>query len=309
VSKNQITINKKVTFSGLGLHYGQPVKITVLPVSADSGIFFNRTDLKKSPPIEANWKNIVPANLCTKIANKKNQHVSTVEHLMFAFYSLGITNAFIEINGPEVPIMDGSSKIFIDGLLSVGLLVQNKTTKNIKVLKTFEIKNGSKYIKYEPNKSDSLEIDYVIEYNDQFIKKQSFVLKDAQNSFSQIYNARTFCHQEDLEKIFAMGLAKGGSLDNAVVISGKKILNQEGLRHKDEFVRHKVLDCLGDLYLSGFFLSGKITCKQGGHELTASLLNKIFENSNNYSIENSVDNTYSKINKKLTYLERVERVV
>ena len=262
---NQLTIKKKTILEGIGLHSGLTTKIVLLPSEINSGISFLRTDIKNSSPILANWKNIVSANLCTKISNPKGESVSTIEHLMFSFYSLGITNLFIEINGPEIPIMDGSAKAFIDEILKNGLLVQEQKIKKIKILETFEIRDHQKFIKYEPTNKDFLEIDYSLNYQDQCIKKQNFLLKNAQKNSLEVAHCRTFCHQEDLEKIFAMGLAKGGSLDNAIVISGNKILNQGGLRCKNEFVRHKVLDCLGDLYLSGYFINGKITCNQGGH--------------------------------------------
>lgn len=285
MSFNQKTIKKNIYLEGIGLHSGSLVKLKILPQDTNSGIFFIRSDLKSKRPIYANWNNIVPANLCTKIANQNGDTVSTIEHLMFALYSLGITNLKIEIDGPEVPIMDGSSKIFIEEFLKNELLEQNEEVKKIKIEKNFEIKKNNKFIRYERTNNDYLDIEYTLNYNDEFIKNQKLTLKNAQQNYSQVYNCRTFCHQNDLEKIFAMGLAKGGSLDNAIVISGKKVLNQEGLRHKDEFVRHKILDCAGDLYLSGFFIKGKITCNQGGHELTNKLLQKIFSNDNVFLLE------------------------
>lgn len=284
----QSTIKKKITIGGLGLHSGLPVKLKLCPADIDNGIIFYRTDVKKSIPIKAHWENIINANLCTKISNSNGDCVITIEHFMFSLYSLGITNLNIEIDGPEIPILDGSAKIFVEELLKAGLLSQNKKLPDISILKTITIQEKNKFIKYEPTKNNFLEINYTIDFQDQFIKKQNFVLKNAQKNFLEVYQCRTFCHQEDLEKIFAMGLAKGGSLDNAIVISGAKILNQEGLRYKDEFVRHKILDCIGDLYLSGFFLNGKITCAQGGHELTANLIRKIFENTANYSIDSKI---------------------
>ena len=281
---NQKTIKKKIIFEGIGLHSGELVKLSLMPAAEDEGIEFIRTDVKKNSVIKANWKNIYPANLCTKIINKKGVGVSTVEHLMFSLYSTGVTNLRIEINGPEVPIMDGSAKNFIEDILKIGFLSQVKKKRNLHILKPIEIHDQNKFIKYESTNKDSLEIDFTIDYKDKFIKKQKYILKNANKNYSEIFNCRTFCHQEDLEKIFAMGLAKGGSLDNAIVISGNKILNQDGLRHKDEFVRHKILDCLGDLYLSTCFINGKITCNQGGHELTASLLKEIFKTKKNYLI-------------------------
>lgn len=297
MSINQLTIKKKVEIEGLGLHSGLPVNLKIFPAAKDTGICFIRTDLKKSKPIYANWKNISPANLCTKICNDDGQSISTIEHLMFSFYALKITNLIIEINGPEVPIMDGSAKIFIDEIFTAGLIEQNKKINYINILKSFEINNSNKYIKYEPTNNNFLEVNYQLDYKDQLIKKQNFKLKNAQKNYSEVSSCRTFCHQEDLEKIFAMGLAKGGSLENAIVISGNKVLNQEGLRYKDEFVRHKILDFLGDFYLSGFFISGKITCRQGGHELTAALLKKIFQNNENfytYSENNSINQVSKK---------------
>ena len=294
MESNQLTIKKKIKFEGIGLHSGLVSQIVLVPSEIDTGISFLRTDIKNSSPIFANWKNIIPANLCTKIANRKSESVSTIEHLMFSFYSLGITNLLIEINGPEIPIMDGSAKIFIEEIFKNQLLAQKQKIKEIRILKTIEIRDHHRFIKLEPAKNKFLEIDYTINYQDQFIKKQNFRLKDAKKNYSEVAQCRTFCHQEDLEKIFAMGLAKGGSLENAVVISGNKILNQEGLRCKDEFVRHKILDCIGDLYLSGYFITGKITCNQGGHEMIAQLLFKIFQSKKNYSL---TDGALPKINK------------
>ena len=281
----QKTIKKKLILEGIALHSGALVKISLIPSQENSGIVFLRTDLKKNAVIKACWENIVPASLCTKISNKHGASVSTIEHLMFSFYALGITNLLIKINGAEIPIMDGSSKIFIDEILNNGLLNQKKKLSHLIIKKTFEVGDKNRFIRYEPSKTSSLEIDYTLEYKDQFIKKQNFSSKDVKKNFLDIAHTRTFCHQEDLEKIFAMGLAKGGSLDNAIIISGNKILNQGGLRCKNEFVKHKALDCLGDLYLSNYFINGKITCNQGGHELTGSLLKKIFKDKKNYTIE------------------------
>jgi len=287
VQQYQKTIKKKIILEGIALHSGVLVKIALIPSHENTGIVFLRTDLKKNAVIKACWENIVPASLCTKISNKHGASVSTIEHLMFSFYALGITNLLIEINGTEIPIMDGSSKVFIDEILNNGLLDQKRKLSHLIIKKTFEVGDKNRFIRYEPSKTNSLEIDYTLEYKDQFIKKQNFSSKDVKKNFLDIANTRTFCHQEDLEKIFAMGLAKGGSLDNAVIISGNKILNQGGLRCENEFVKHKTLDCLGDLYLSNYFINGKITCSQGGHELTGNLLKKIFKDKKNYTIEST----------------------
>ena len=292
----QKTLNKKVTFSGVSLHAGLVTTIHLLPAKTNHGIVFKRVDLNNSKPIPALWNNVKVANLCTMIKNSKGDSISTIEHLMFALYALEITNVTIEVDGPELPILDGSSLIFIQELIRSGLNEQKTEIPQLEIKNSVEIIEQNKFIKYEPNQNSYLEIDYTLDYKDQLIKKQRKVVKNVQNNYKEIFKARTFCHQEDLEKIFAMGLAKGGSLDNAIVISGKKVLNQEGLRHRDEFVRHKILDCIGDLYLSGFFIKGKITCNQGGHELTHKLLQKIFSNKSNYLIYNS-ENFLKKKNK------------
>ena len=287
MNRYQKTIKKKLVLEGIALHSGALIKLTLNPSKENTGIVFLRTDVKKNAAIKVSWKNIVQANLCTKISNKHGVSVSTIEHLMFSFYALGISNLLIEINGPEIPILDGSSKVFIDEILNNGLLDQKNKVPHLIIKKTFEVSDKNRFIRYEPTNTTSLEIDYTLEYKDQFIKKQNFNSKDIRKNYLEIAHTRTFCHQEDLEKIFAMGLAKGGSLDNAIIISGNKILNQGGLRCKNEFVKHKALDCLGDLYLSNYFINGKITCNQGGHELTGSLLKKIFKEKNNYTIESS----------------------
>jgi UDP-3-O-[3-hydroxymyristoyl] N-acetylglucosamine deacetylase len=283
----QKTIKKKLVLEGIALHSGAVVKIALIPSEKNTGITLLRTDLEKNSVIKACWENIVPASLCTKISNKYGASVSTIEHLMFSFYALGITNLLIEINGPEIPIMDGSSKIFINEILNNGLVNQKSKISHLIIKKIFEVGDKDRFIRYEPTQTSSLEIDYTLKYKDQFIQKQNFRSKDIRKNVLDIAHARTFCHQEDLEKIFAMGLAKGGSLDNAIIISGNKILNQGGLRCKNEFVKHKTLDCLGDLYLSNYFINGKITCNQGGHELTGCLLKKIFKDKKNYTIKGS----------------------
>lgn len=282
----QKTIKKKISFTGISLHSGLITKINLIPLGVNKGIVFKRIDLENSDPIPAIWSNVKVANLCTMIKNSKGDTISTIEHLMFAFYALGLTNIFVEVDGPEIPILDGSAKLFIDEIIKSGIAIQDRKVSYLKIKKKIIIKEEKKLIKFEPSNSNYLEIDYLLNYNDKLIKKQRKLIQNIQRNYKTIYNARTFCHQEDLEKIFAMGLGKGGSLDNAIVISGKNILNQEGLRYQDEFVRHKILDCAGDLYLSGFFIKGKITCSQGGHELTYKLLQKILSNNKNFTIQN-----------------------
>lgn len=283
VSKFQKTINSKISFSGIGLHSGEKVNLELLPAKENYGIFFFLKNSNKK--IEANWTNIKIANLCTQI--KKGKIIfSTIEHLMSALSAFGITNLKILSSANEIPILDGSSKEYVEKINQAGVKNQKVPSKILKIVKKIEVKKDKKIISIEPTSSQFLEIDCEIDYNDQLIKNQKFKYKHNYDNYLKIYNCRTFCLQDELEKIFAMGLAKGGSLDNALVVSGTKVLNQDGLRYKDEFVRHKVLDCIGDVYLSGYQIFGKIKSFQSGHEMNALLLKEIFCNKNSYKIIN-----------------------
>lgn len=275
----QKTILKNIKFSGIGLHTGEPVEITLMPSDIDSGISFIINNKK----IKASWKNAEVSQLCTKLM-AKNVQLSTIEHLMSALSGLGITNLNIKTTSSEMPILDGSSKDFVEMIIKAGITIQKKKKKILKVKKILSYEQTNKYIKISPIENEQLVIDYTIDYKDDFIKKQSLIYKHSDKNYKNIYKARTFCLHQDLEKIFSMGLAKGGSLDNAIVVSGNKILNQGGLRYENEFVKHKVLDCIGDLYLSEYSIYGKISTYGGGHELNLMLLRKIFSNQNNYDI-------------------------
>ncbi|RZO93172.1 MAG: UDP-3-O-[3-hydroxymyristoyl] N-acetylglucosamine deacetylase [alpha proteobacterium HIMB114] len=275
--KKQITIKKAITFKGIGLHSGEPVSLKLSPEKKNTGIIF----YKKNKKIKASWKNAEVSQLCTKIKNK-NITISTIEHLMSTFSSLGITNLKIEISGSEIPILDGSAKIFLDEILKVGTLEQDANQKFIKIKKKVLYKDKEKFICIKPIKEKKLIIDFTIDYNDQFIRKQKLVYTHSPDNFRDIYLARTFCLQNDLEKIFSLGLGKGGSLDNAIIVSEKKILNQGGLRYPNEFVKHKILDCIGDLYLAENQIWGKVETYGGGHELNLLLLREVFKNKENY---------------------------
>ena len=277
--KNQNTLTKIIEFSGVGLHSGEKVKIILTPAAVDTGIKFKI----KNRLIPASWKNAIVSQLCTRI-KLKEVTISTIEHLMAAVSGLGITNLLIKINSNEVPILDGSSKEFVEQIKNIGIKDQNKPQKVLKILKKVEYREKEKFIHISPTDKNILNINCTIDYKDQFIKKQSLVYTHSEKNFLKIYMSRTFCLHDDLERIFSMGLAKGGSLDNAIVVSGKKILNQEGLRYSDEFVRHKVLDCIGDLYLAGFQIWGNLVTYQGGHELNLRLLREILSNKKNYKI-------------------------
>ncbi len=280
---NQKTIKNSVSFSGIGLHSGKPVKICVKPSSPDTGIVFQRIDLKDNNLIYPNFMNVSNTALNTTISNSNGVKVSTIEHLMGALFGIGIDNALIEIDNEEVPILDGSAKVFIEKILTAGLELSNKPIKIIKINKKIEFRNDDKFISIEPSKL-SLDIDFELKYQNQIIGNQRNKKNVYDDDLTEIFEARTFCLYEDIEKIKKNGLAKGGSLENAVVVKGEEVLNSEGLRSSKEFVNHKILDCIGDLYTSGYRMIASINCSQGGHYLTNSLLRKVFNNKENFSI-------------------------
>ena len=280
---NQKTINKSIILKGIGLHTGLDVNLVIRPGEPNTGIIFKRTDLKKNNIIIPNIFNVSSAIFCTTISNENNVSVSTIEHLMGAFYGMGIDNALIEIDNLEVPILDGSAKIFIEAINEVGIKSSNVPIKIIKIEKKIEFNDGKKTILIEPSKI-SLDIDFELKYENKLIGTQRNIIKVYESDLTDIYNSRTFCLYEDVEKLKEIGLAKGGSLANAIVVKDNQIMNKEGLRNKKEFVNHKILDCMGDLYLTGYKIIGKIICSQGGHKLTNQLLRKVFQDKNNFSI-------------------------
>ena len=280
---NQKTINKDLTFKGIGLHSGIAVTMTVKPAAPNSGIIFKRIDLKENNIIIPNIFNVSSAIFCTTISNEVGVSVSTVEHLMGALYGLGIDNVLIEIDNQEVPILDGSAKLFVAAISKIGIKNSDAPIKIVKIQKKIEFIDGSKTISIEPSKI-SLDIDFELKYENEIIGTQRNSVKVFESDLSDIYNSRTFCLFEDIEKLKEMGLAKGGSLNNAIVVKDNEILNEEGLRNEKEFVNHKILDCMGDLYLAGYKIIGKIICSQGGHKLTNQLLRKVFQNDENFSL-------------------------
>lgn len=279
----QKTLSKKVSFKGVGLHSGVSSTINLLPAKEDQGIVFKRVDLKKNNLIKANYSNVSSARLCTTLANSNGIKVSTVEHLLAALYIVGVDNLLIEINNEEVPIMDGSSKDFLEVLGKTNLVDQIKKRKYLEISNKIRLKDGERKISIEPNES-SLEVSFQLNYRNKIIGKQKNKVDFQNDNLTEVSNSRTFCLYEDIEKLKAIGLAKGGSLDNALVVKNDKLLNSDGLRNKKEFVNHKILDCMGDLFLSGYKIIGKIKCSQGGHKLTNDLLRKVFQNKENYSI-------------------------
>ena len=280
---NQKTIKKKVSFSGVGLHSGKVAKICIKPSEPDTGIVFKRVDLSENNLIYPNFMNVSNTALCTTISNNYGVKVSTIEHLMGALFGLGIDNALVEIDNEEVPILDGSAKFFINEILSVGLESSNKPIKIIKINRKVEFKNSDKFISIEPSKL-SLDIDFQLKYQNQIIGNQKNKINVYEDNLEEIFNSRTFCLYEDIEAIKKNGLAKGGSLENAIVVKGENILNKDGLRNTKEFVNHKILDCIGDLFTCGYRMIASVNCSQGGHFMTNSLLRKVFENKDNFSI-------------------------
>ena len=280
---NQKTINHNIIFKGIGLHSGLVATLSIIPAEPNTGIVFKRIDIKDNNIVIPNIFNVSSALFCTTISNKHGASVSTIEHLMGALYGMGIDNALIEIDNQEVPILDGSAKLFVEAITEAGIRNSDAPIKVIKIEKKIEFIDGKKSISIEPSKI-SLDIDFELKYDNAVIGSQRNLVKVYESNLTDIYNSRTFCLFEDIEKLKQMGLAKGGSLDNAVVIKGAKILNDKGLRNEKEFVNHKILDCMGDLYLAGYKIIGKITCSQGGHKLTNQLLRKVFQNDENFSL-------------------------
>ena len=271
----QKTLSRSINFEGIGLHSGKFSKVKVLPAKENSGIVFKRVDLNNNNLIKANFANVSSAVLCTTIENKHGAKVSTIEHLMAAFYMADIDNAIVEINSEEVPIMDGSAKVFLKLLNEVGSKTLIKKRKYLKVLEKIELVDGKRKISIEPL-DKSLEVEFQLNYKNELIGNQKNKINFETDNLQDVSDSRTFCLFEDIEKIKKAGLAKGGSLDNALVIDQNKVLNKEGLRNSKEFVNHKILDLAGDFLLSGHRIVGKIKCYQGGHELTNLFLRKIF---------------------------------
>jgi UDP-3-O-[3-hydroxymyristoyl] N-acetylglucosamine deacetylase len=280
---NQKTINQKINLSGIGLHTGIEASLVIKPAEPNTGIIFKRTDIKENNIIIPNLFNVSSAVFCTTISNEDGASVSTIEHLMGALYGLGIDNALIEIDNQEVPILDGSAKLFVEAINKAGIKVSDTPIKIIKIEKKIEFNDGKKTMSIEPSKL-SLDIDFELKYENDLIGTQRNSIKVFESDLTEVYNSRTFCLFEDVKKLKEMGLAKGGNLDNAIVIKNNIILNDDGLRNEKEFVNHKILDCMGDLYLTGYKIIGKITCSQGGHKLTNQMLRKVFENDENFSL-------------------------
>ena len=280
---SQSTIANRIYFSGVGIHTGTNVNMNILPSSPNSGIIFKRVDLNQNNIVIPSFENVSEATLCTTVSNQFGVKVSTIEHLMAAFLGSGIDNALVELDSQEVPILDGSAKDFVKTLKETGLKTSDVPIKLIKINKRIELEEGDKYISLDKSNT-TLEIEFEINYQNQLIKNQKNKINVFEDSLEDIYNSRTFCLYEDIEKLKKVGLGKGGSLENAIVVKDDKILNKGGLRNINEFVNHKILDCMGDLYLVGYRLIGSLKCSHGGHSLTNKLLRKVFSDNRNYSL-------------------------
>ncbi len=275
----QRTLKHSARVSGVGVHTGKNITLTLNPHFPNQGIVFKRTDLKGSPEIPANYKNVLSTNHATTIGID-SATVSTVEHVLAALQGLGIDNALLEIDGPEVPILDGSSLEFCKVLFDAQVKIQSQPRVEIHLKRPVELKVAEKWAIAKP--SSRFEVDATIEWDHPQIGYQSFHYIEDESSFAEIASARTFCLLKDVENLKRMGLAKGGSLESAVVLDHASVLNPDGLRYPDEFVRHKVLDAIGDFKLMGFPLRGYFRLHRGGHELHHLLLQEIFKDPLNY---------------------------
>ena len=280
---NQKTILKPISFNGVGLHSGLDVNLTLKPAEPNTGILFKRIDIKENNILIPSFSNVTNTSLNTTISNEYGIKVSTIEHLMGAFCGLGVDNVLVEIDNEEVPILDGSAKIFVEKIISTGFKTSETPIKIVKILKKVKFQDEGRFIYAEPT-TLNLNIDFELKYTNEIIGNQKNTIKVYEDDLTNIFNSRTFCLYEDIEKIKKNGLAKGGSLENAIVVKKNQVLNKEGLRNNKEFVNHKILDCIGDLYTSGYRIIANIVCSQGGHYMTNQLLRKIFNNKENFSI-------------------------
>lgn len=292
----QKTIKKEILIEGISLHKGNHTKLKILPAETNSGIKFIRTDIKKNNTILASWKNVTDTKMCTILSNDNGVSVSTIEHLMAAISSFEIDNLSIEVNGPELPILDGSAIKFFEEFENVGIVNQNENKKFIKILKSIKFKSNKSFASVSPSKNN-LKISYYINFSHPLINNEEYKINLNKNNFkNEIANARTFGFKEEHKKLKKIGLAKGASLDNCIVLNGKKILNNDGLRYKNEFIRHKILDACGDLYLAGSTILGHFKGFQSGHYVNNQLLRKLFKDKSAYTRVNMSSEKLEEIN-------------
>ncbi len=279
----QHTISKPVNFEGIGLHSGINSKVCIKPSPENTGIIFKRVDHKDKNIIKADFRNVSSAKLCTTLKNQSGLTISTIEHLMAAFYITGIDNAIVEVDNLEIPIMDGSAKDFIKIIEDAGIVTQNYKRKFIKINQSYSLKEDNKNISIKPNNFD-FDVLFELKYSNKVINNQSNHFSLLNDNLKDLYCSRTFCLYEDIEKIKKLGLAKGGSLENAIVVKNDKVLNASGLRNSKEFVNHKILDLVGDFMLSGHRIIGSVECSQGGHFLSISFLKKLLSDETKFTL-------------------------
>ena len=280
----QTTLRSPVSFTGVGLHTGRRARLTINPASANYGIWFRRLDVSGADPlVPARWDCVADTRLCTRLANAQGTAVATVEHVMAALAGCGVHNALIEIDGPEVPILDGSARPFVDAILARGLRELAAPVTCFEVVETVEVREGAAWARLDP--APSLVIDFRIDFADAAIGRQAKRLDMANGAFvRELSDCRTFCRQADVDQMRAAGLALGGSYENAVVVDGDRVLSPGGLRHADEAVRHKMLDALGDLALAGAPILGRYSAERAGHALTNRLLHALFARPSAYRL-------------------------
>ena len=299
LNKYQTTLSNPIEFEGIGLHSGKKSKIRILPAKANDGIIFKRTDLENNNIIKACFKNVTSATLCTTLENNHRVKVYTVEHLLAALYIADIDNALIEIDCEEVPIMDGSAKKFLNKLQKINKIeILNAKRKYLKISKKIELNDGARKISIQPN--DSFEVRFELKYENKVIGKQKNTVNFEKDNLKEIVESRTFCLLKDVEKIKKLGLAQGGSLENAIVVDQNKVINEEGLRNKNEFVNHKILDLIGDFSLYGYRIQGKVICHQGGHQLSNMFLKKM-SNAKQFSNSTELGNSLHKVNQEKSF--------
>jgi len=273
-SSFQASVGKRIEIQGIGLHTGKLIKLEILPAEVGSGILFKRTDLLATSMIPAHVNHILATDLNTTIGIG-DAKIATIEHLMAAFAGLGIDNALVKVDGPEVPVMDGSARPFVDAILKAGVVHQGTLRKLLVVKDVFEFRQADKWIRIEP--SDVTSYSMYIDFRSRAIGEQKFTMAWSQAAFKDVLESRTFCHVNDVNAMRKAGLALGGSLENAIVVSDDEVLNPDGLRSPNEFVKHKILDCLGDLALLGSPLVGKISAYKSGHGLHAGFMKSLWQ--------------------------------
>ena len=283
----QQTLRNRIGCTGVGLHSGEKINMNLAPGAAGSGIVFRRTGVRDEAAfVRADWRNVTDTTLCTTLGNEHGTKVATVEHLMAAFAGCGIDNAVVELDGPEVPIMDGSAAPFVFLIECAGTVEQDLPRRPIRVLREIEVRQGERWARLSP--AEVFGIDFEIEYDNQVISRQVCRFTAGEGAFkAELCRSRTFGFAHEVDALHGLGLARGASLDNAVVVSGDKVLNANGLRYQDEFVRHKVLDSIGDLYLAGAVLKGRMEGFCSGHTMNHRLLRKLFETEGAWCVETS----------------------